>query len=58
MPKKQKVTLTVTDGDKTATIEHEVWNEWPGRENPPIQELIAGVCNDLIDQINEAEGIA
>lgn len=53
---KQKVTLTVTEGEKVMTLEREIWNEWPGRVNPSIEDLINDVAREVITQIREAEG--
>jgi len=53
---RQKVVLHVIDGEHEATIEHSIMNAWPGRDSPPIEDMIQGVAQQMIDEIMEAKG--
>lgn len=52
---RQKVTLTVTEDDKTGTFEIERWQNWPGGEAKDIATLIDEVASSAKKTIWEAE---
>jgi len=54
-PITQMVTITVTEGDKEATLTREILNAWPGRPSPHITTLIREVADEIIESIHEAE---